>query len=392
MDRFLQRRSSSEKTPMSSGAAAVHDSILNDPTTKEQQELPAQLGTAKCPKGQKCCSRCKQVKEEKNGFFVGKNKVTFYCSDCNSLEGRIQRLTKGLLIAKMWRDMSAEEKIAFRAEHSALEGAALKDQLTVTMVQKVKQEDSSFTGTLCEYLPLSVYQARGYDKAYLKHIEDTASMRLDGSIKTYALRVHREGDEKRLTEIRTTMWKPIGENHMKKATCSSDEAEDDSSDNTSDTDSDSDDRSKRAKKNKSKVEAKESRRKKVQELKRKKEQKVANRITDKIAPIESQLQQCKDRLTQEIKECLPPYQTMDMEQHLGIMQELRSKWSLVVKGSSTIKAEKLDEEETMTKIGQARVAATAFKMTLTGAETIVARRASMDDEAGSKKVKKRKKA
>jgi len=379
---------------MASGAASVHDAILNDPAEKEQQDVPAQHGVAKCPKGFKCCARCRQNKDAKSGYLVGRAKNIFYCSECNALEARIQRLTKGLVIAKMWKDMTSDEKIAFRAEHSALEGAALKDQITISMVQKIKQEDSSFTGSLGEYLPLSVYKTRGYDKAYLKHIEDTASVRMDGNIKTYALRIHREGDEKRVLELRTTMWKPMPEKEKRTDGSSSDSDDDSSNKSSNSGNSDSEDKgiTKKKNKRKSKADAKQKRLNKKQEVKRKKELKIANKMSDKIAPIESQLQQCKDRLTSEVKNCLPPYQIMDMEQHLAFMQELKQKWSLVVKGASTMKAEQLDEEETLTKIGQAKTAAAAFKTTLTGAETIVSRKTAGEDDSSTKKNKKRKKA
>lgn len=388
MDRFLKRRTSNAEPAMPSGAASVHEAIANNPEDNRPQKIPAQHGVSKCPKGFKCCSRCRQNKDETKGYMVGKDKNTFYCYECHRIEARIQRLTKGHQISKMWKDMSAEEKVAFRAEHSALEGAALKDQLTTTMLQKVKQEDVSFAGSLGEYLPLSVYAQRGYDKQYLKHIEATASMRLDGTIKTYALRVHREGDERRMTEIKITMWKPIVEKEKDDGASSSEE-EDDDDDSSSSDGSEQKPRNSKQKK-KSKMDAKAKRQKKKQEAKRKKELKVANKMCDKIAPIESQLQQCKERLTQDVKNCLPPYQTMDMEQHLTIMQEQKQKWSLVVKGTSNIKAEGLEEEDTLTKIGQAKTAAAAFKTTLNGAETIVARRAAGDDENPKKSKKKRK--
>ena len=122
--------------------------------------------------------------------------------------------------------------------------------------------------------------------------------------------------------------------------------------------------------------AKEQNKTKAAAAKRKKELNISNKVSDKLAPILSQLQQCKERFTQDAKKCLPPCQTLDMEHHLAALTELSSTWSLVVKGSSTMKAEELNDEAAFNTITQAKTAATAFKTSLAAAETIVAKRAS----------------
>ncbi len=108
------------------------------------------------PEGTRCCYKCRLFKS--NGFGTGRGKKTWVCLDCNSLEARIRRLTEGKAIQKMWKDMDPDEKISWRAEHSALEGACLKDQLSVTFTQKILQEESTKSGELGEYLPLCVYK------------------------------------------------------------------------------------------------------------------------------------------------------------------------------------------------------------------------------------------
>ena len=69
---------------------------------------------------------------------------------------------------------------------------------------------------------------------------------------------------------------------------------------------------------------------------------------------------------------------MDMEHHLGIMQDLKRKFGIVLKGASTTQVEKLDENEVITKIAQAKTAAAAFKTNLARAETIVAIKRNSD--------------
>ena len=88
-------------------------------------------------------------------------------------------MTKGKLIGKLWKDMDSVEKIAWRAEHGALEGAALKAASSVIFTQKLLLEDESKKGDLGKYLPLSVYKANGYDKTWLKWIEEHAACRTE---------------------------------------------------------------------------------------------------------------------------------------------------------------------------------------------------------------------
>ena len=157
----------------------------------------------------KCSCLCLGLQDESLGFGTGRGKKLFVCTSCNNLEGRIRRLTEGAAISKLWRDMDSEEKIAWRAENSALAGHALKERLSVTFTQKILAEDETKAGSLGEYLPLSVYKARGYDAQFLKHIEQTANSRMEGNIKLYALRVFYEGDEKRHLQIEESLWKPL---------------------------------------------------------------------------------------------------------------------------------------------------------------------------------------
>ena len=59
-------------------------------------------------------------------------------------------------MSKMWCDLDASEKEQFRCEYGELQGAALKEALEVTMVQKTIHERNLSAGTAAEFLPLNV--------------------------------------------------------------------------------------------------------------------------------------------------------------------------------------------------------------------------------------------
>ena len=94
------------------------------------------------------------------------------------------------------------------------------------------------------------------------------------------------------------------------------------------------------------------------------------------------------------KDCLPIYQIMDMEQHLNTISELEQQLNLVIKGQSTMARESLNGDDVNTKIGQAKTAASAFQVSLQGAEAVVMKKRSAEqteDERKEKKAKKDKK-
>jgi hypothetical protein len=158
-----------------------------------------------------------------------------------------------------------------------------------------------------------------------------------------------------------------------------------SSSSTSDSDADSDSREKKKKKKKAKKIRKQAKKNKKKEKQHRRDGLTAGRLQNKIAPIVRQLRSHQERITAEVRECLPPYQTLDLGQHLNIVNELEQQISLVVKGHSTIAREKLDGEDVLTKISKAKTASSAFLCTLIGAEGVVAKR-----QESRKKAKKSK--
>ena len=195
--------------PMHAAARQVHEAVGNIPEQKltHPQATPAK-GSA--PDGYTNCKMCLQHKPSKEGYSTGRGSKVFICNPCNALEGRIRRLTSGTQAQKMWKDMSPEDKQEWRLEHTELREAALREALSVTFTQKIIFTETTKSGQLGTYWPLSVYKNQGYDATWLKHIEQHAAKRTetDGLV-TYALRVHFEGSEKRRAEIKESLWKPI---------------------------------------------------------------------------------------------------------------------------------------------------------------------------------------
>ena len=125
--------------------------------------------------------------------------------------------------------------------------------------------------------------------------------------------------------------------------------------------------------------------------KRKRELKLGTKMTEKIAPILQQLTQCRERVTEQVKECMPPYQVLDMQAHVADMTKLSTSWSAIVKGTSTMAAETIDETSSIYKIAEAKTAVTALRTGLAGAEAIVAKRIEEAEGPPRKKLKKKKK-
>ena len=150
---------------MPAGATAVHDAILNVPSEDTQTALPRTLPEEtkteeQCTQdGTRLCFRCKVYKAKADGYEVGRGN-SFVCKACNALEGRVKRLCAGKHIGKLWRDMDEREKIAWRAEFGALQGACLRDRLTVVFTQRLLTEEAARTGGLGEHIPLGVYRTQ----------------------------------------------------------------------------------------------------------------------------------------------------------------------------------------------------------------------------------------
>ena len=96
------------------------------------------------------------------------------------MDEKIRKFTAGKVIGKMWKDMDKDETVAFRAEVASLDATALKDSLAVQFSENLIQQGTTASGFKVDYLPLSVYEKRGYDTMWLKRIEDSCDNRGDG--------------------------------------------------------------------------------------------------------------------------------------------------------------------------------------------------------------------
>ena len=325
MERFVVRLNAEDCPPMAAGANSVHDAIDNRPADYARQVQPRQApDSAGKVANQTKCYKCLVHKHTAEGFFTGRGKKLFVCKACNSLEARIKRLTEGKTIALLWRDMSADEKASWRAENAELEGAALKEGLEVNTIQKLISKEITKAGQLGEYLPLCVYTTRGYNKQWLNWIEKNANSRCSDGLMTYALRIHYEGEDKTTERLQESLWQPVqkdSDKSKKRAATSS---------SGSSTSSDSG-----GKKHKKKKTKKDSKDRKV-EQDRKKEIKSASKLMDKCAPIANQLSIVQDKLTPELKEHIPPYQVLDMDQHFKTICNLIQELQKVVKGKQPL--------------------------------------------------------
>ena len=93
-------------------------------------------------------------------------------------------LTSACLIAPMWWGMDADQKASFRREYHHLQKAALKDRLTFMVVQHIITTERSWSGSMGTYYPISWYKSHGYDEAFCQYIEDTCTVRMEGTHKT----------------------------------------------------------------------------------------------------------------------------------------------------------------------------------------------------------------
>ena len=160
------------------GAVAVHQAAGRVPPPEKPQQLQREM-PSKLAKGECACHRCLrkfQIASD-DGYWMGKNKSAFVCKCCSALDNRITRMVQGTEAQTLWKDMSAADKSACRAEKGELEAAALKDALSVLLVQKKIESDNTEQGNEGEYLPLSVYQNRGYDKDWIEYITDFCPVR-----------------------------------------------------------------------------------------------------------------------------------------------------------------------------------------------------------------------
>ena len=336
--------------------------------------------------------------------MIGNGK-TFYCKSCHNLGERISLLTNGCIIGRMWREMDVAEKASFRLEYSNLQKAALREKLSVTIAQKIISTEDSWTGSHGSYYPISWYKGQGYDNAFCAYIEATCPCRREGPHATYALKVHGFGDQRRIQEVRESLWRPVNDlsNKRKRSEASGSSASSDNSSTSSededsevqDLQEDDEEERKTPKKAKQKQEHKKGKQLKFKMQKKqagatKKSRVLGSRVWTSCGSALHSLQALEDRLTMEVRLELPEFQVKDFEASGQRLKELQSKWNLVLKGKSTQKEEQVDEATTTFRISQAKTGLTAFARLLDSAEKIVEVRCGQEQCPMDKEEKKQK--
>lgn len=146
--------------------------------------------------------KCQQVG---TGKKLKKNQnALFKCNECNALRSRMNRMFQhrgGL--AQDWLKLSHEQKADFMLRSHALakeelvHGVEAHIEMTKTMSTDVHH------GQEGEYLPLSVYEARGYSKEHLANIEKNAPKQFNVSLGDWTFQVFVESSGSRDSEVVT---------------------------------------------------------------------------------------------------------------------------------------------------------------------------------------------
>ena len=146
--------------------------------------------------------KCQQVgagKKLKKGQHA-----LFKCNDCNALRSRMNRMFQhrgGL--AQDWLKLSHEQKADFMLRSHALakeelvHGVEAHIEMTKTMSTDVHH------GQEGEYLPLSVYEAKGYSKEHLANIQKNAPKQFNASLGDWTFQVFVESSGSRDSEVVT---------------------------------------------------------------------------------------------------------------------------------------------------------------------------------------------
>ena len=370
---FFARRkqAAASEGSMPHGAEAVHEAIDNKKELEPKGLASPRRNAQTCLPGHYRCGMCALAKKEDSGFFTGRNKNIFYCHACNNIEKKIRRLAGGTPAMQLWKDLSTDDKQAFRAEKSELESAALKDNLSVKLVQKHLESNTESSGHNGEYLPLSVYKSRGYDDKWLKFIEDTMPSRGEGALKTFALRVHFEKSEKEIKDMTESIWKPLPEpssGSSKRARSSSSCSSSSSSTPSSSVASGKMGRQSKSKKAKREAKTAAKAAKKAKQLAKanEKDKKLAKKLVDKIAPILKMLEiAIEHQLSPSIEKSMPEYQVKDAKHWLQTLKDADNSWTKVMKQECTINELGVDEDETWNSISCAKVSQQTFSSSMT---------------------------
>ena len=115
------------------------------------------------------CVKCKCIVDPLK--VAGKSQGNWKCSSCNSKMVQLNRIFGGWPV-KGWGEMSEEDEEEFWKEASGKKTKHLKELVVTKMAfQQIKTEETNFTG---DWLPLQVWETRGYDA---QRIKDTSTDR-----------------------------------------------------------------------------------------------------------------------------------------------------------------------------------------------------------------------
>ena len=145
-------------------------------------------------------AKCQQVGAAKK-LKKGQNAL-FKCNECNALRSRMNRMFAHLAgLAQDWLKLTHEQKADFMLRSHAL----AKEELMHGMAAHIEMSKTVSTdvhrGNEGEYLPLSVYEAKGYSKEHLANIEKNAPKLFNASLGDWTFQVFVESSGVKDSEI-----------------------------------------------------------------------------------------------------------------------------------------------------------------------------------------------
>lgn len=128
------------------------------------------------------CTGCGRTGEDPEQFCpIGRAGKVHRCKPCHQLLGRVHRLcSKSGALATDWRQLSAEQKRDFLKQHGDDQEKHAGEALMTALVSFTKERSSTTTGQVWgDFLPLSVYETKGFSAAALKNIANHCPSRWD---------------------------------------------------------------------------------------------------------------------------------------------------------------------------------------------------------------------
>ncbi len=280
------------------------------------------------------CGTCGLQVCENDVQIIGTRKKVYKCNKCNALQSRLNRLFgKQGALAKDWAQLSAEQK----QEFMKASGSAAGPELLEAVTSFTRELTSSLVGTnLGDYLPLSVYENRGYSAEALKGIKANAPKLWDPVLCewTYQLMVRGGGSKDEETTVNSTNWRP-GEpkssaepgprSRVRARSGAADAGSSGAATNSA--------------AGTKEAEKEERKRRKAEELQAKKqvqeERRNANKIISLLAPLMLKMKDILHfKMTAAIKEKMPSYIIEESTLALDRLSIIEAAWQKVVQGGS----------------------------------------------------------